>query len=126
MLSLGETSRSIKIGNFKKGATGGARIIRLDDTEALKDAIRPLSIWISTEMASVKWNSSKKGSKQFNEFAEFLSKLEDGEKFYLGNTNIYFDKSDADGTFLGFLAKNGLLTTPFNGFSHPLISINTC
>jgi hypothetical protein len=26
---------------------------------------------------------------------------------------------------LGFLAKNGLLTTPFNGFSHPLISIKT-
>ena len=55
-----------------------------------------------------------------------MSKLEDGERFYLGNTNIYFDKSDADGTFLGFLAKNGLLTTPFNGFSHPLISINDC
>jgi len=77
-------------------------------------------------MASVKWNSSKKGSKQFNEFADFLSKLNDGEKFYLGGTGIYFDKTDADGTFLGFLAKNGLLTTPFNGFSHPLISINTC
>jgi hypothetical protein len=77
-------------------------------------------------MASVKWNSSKRGSSQFNEFAKFLENLEDGERFYLGDTGIYFDKSDADGTYLGFLAKNGLLTTPFNGFSHPLISINTC
>jgi len=122
----GQDSRLIKIGNFAKTGDGGARIIRLDDTESLKNAIRQLSIWISTEMASVKWNSSKRGSSQFNEFAKFLSNLEDGERFYLGDTGIYFDKSDADGTFLGFLAKNGLLTTPFNGFSHPLISINTC
>lgn len=122
----GQTSRSIKIGNFSKTGEGGARIISLDDTTQLKNAIRQLSIWISTEMASVKWNSSKRGSSQFNEFAKFLSNLEDGERFYLGDTGIYFDKSDADGTYLGFLAKNGLLTTPFNGFSHPLISINTC
>lgn len=116
-------NRRIKIGNFAK--SGEASIISLNDTEALKNVIRKLSVWISTEMASVKWNSSKPGSREFNEFAKFLSKLEDGEKFYLGNTNIYFDKSDANGTYLGFLAKNGLLTTPFNGFSHPLISINT-
>lgn len=122
----GQTSRSIKIGNFSKTGEGGARIISLDDTVQLKNAIRQLSVWISTEMASVKWNSSKRGSSQFNEFAKFLSELEDGERFYLGDTGIYFDKSDADGTYLGFLAKNGLLTTPFNGFSHPLISINTC
>ena len=122
----GQTSRLIKIGNFSKNGEGGARIISLDDTAQLKNAIRQLSIWISTDMASVKWNSSKRGSSQFNEFAKFLSNLEDGERFYLGDTGIYFDKSDADGTYLGFLAKNGLLTTPFNGFSHPLISINTC
>ena len=122
----GQESRRIKIGNFSKTGEGGARIINLDDTAALKNAIRQLSVWISTEMASVKWNSSKRGSKQFNEFAKFLSNLEEGERFYLGDTNIYFDKSDANGTYLGFLAKNGLLTTPFNGFSHPLISINTC
>jgi hypothetical protein len=113
----------IKIGNF----AGDAKTVSLDDIDGLKNAISSLSIWISTEMASVKWDSSKRGSKQFNEFAEFLrTRLEDGEKFYLGGTNIYFDKSDADGTYLGFLAKNGLLTTPFNGFSHPLISINSC
>ena len=123
---VGQESRRIKIGNFSKSGEGGARIISLDDTKRLKDSIRQLSIWISTEMASVKWNSSKRGSKQFNEFAKFLSELEDGERFYLGDTGIYFDKSDANGTYLGFLAKNGLLTTPFNGFSHPLISINTC
>ena len=123
---VGQTSRSIKIGNFSKTGDGGARIISLDDTTQLKNAIRQLSVWISTEMASVKWNSSKRGSSQFNEFSKFLSNLQDGERFYLGNTGIYFDKSDANGTYLGFLAKNGLLTTPFNGFSHPLISINTC
>lgn len=123
----GQTARYIKIGDFsKQPSEGGAKIINLDDPKALKDTISSLSIWISTEMASVKWNSAKRGSKQFNEFAKFLSNLEDGEKYYLGDTGIYFDKSDADGTYLGFLAKNGLLTTPFNGFSHPLISINTC
>ena len=119
-------NRSIKIGNFAKKGKGGARIISLDDTKALKEAISHLSVWISTEMASVQWSSSKKGSRQFNEFAQYLRSLEDGERFYLGRTGIYFDKSDADGTYLGFLAKNGLLTTPFNGFSHPLISINSC
>ena len=122
----GQTARSIKIGNFSKQGEGGAKIIPLDDVERLKQEISKLSIWISTDMAGVKWNSSQRGSKQFNEFAKFLSNLEDGEKYYLGKTGIYFDKSDANGTFLGFLAKNGLLTTPFNGFSHPLISINTC
>lgn len=123
----GQQDRLIKIGNFsKRGNEGGAKTIPLSDIEALKNAIRPLSVWISSDMASVKWNSSKAGSKQFNEFAKFLSNLEDGELYYLGNTNIHFDKSDADGTYLGFLAKNGLLTTPFNGFSHPLISIDSC
>lgn len=123
----GEKSRLIRIGDFSKDPNnGGAKIIRLDDIDALKKAICQLSIWISTDMAGVKWNSGRKGCKKFNEFAEFLSKLEPGEKFYFGGTGIYLDKSDADGTYLGFLAKNGLLTTPFNGFSHPLISINTC
>lgn len=123
----GQQNRYIKIGNFSKSAgEDGAKTISLDDTEGLKKAIRQLSVWVSTEMAGVKWNSSKPGSKQFNEFAKFLSNLEDGERFYLGDTGIYFDKSDANGTYLGFLAKNGLLTTPFNGFSHPLISINSC
>ena len=122
----GSDVRRIKIGDFSKNGNDGARIISLDDPKALRDAISKLSIWISTEMAGVRWDSSKPGSSQFNEFSEFLDQLEDGERFYLGNTNIYFDKTDAHGTYLGFLAKNGLLTTPFTGFSHPLISINTC
>ena len=117
--------RGIKIGNFATNAANPARIINLEDTKTLRDAISKLNIWISIEMASVQWSSGKPGSQQFNEFANFLRSLEDGEKFYLGDTGIYFDKTDADGTFLGFLAKNGLLTTPFNGFSHPLISIKS-
>ena len=119
----GRNSRMIQIGNFSDSLPS----ISLDDTESLKKAISGLSVWISTQMAGVKWDSSKPGSDQFNDFAKFLrEKLKDGEKFYLGESSIYFDKTDADGTYLGFLAKNGLLTTPFNGFSHPLISINSC
>lgn len=116
-------SRFIRIGDFSTGA----RTISLDNIEGLKNAIRELSIWVSADMASVKWNSSEQNSEQFNEFAKWLAEYtKDGKKFYLGNSGIYFDKSDVDGTYLGFLAKNGLLTTPFVGFSHPLISINSC
>lgn len=117
-------NRSIKIGNFAPG--GKTRIISLDKIDDLKEAMSKLSIWISTEMAGVQWSSGKPGSRQFNKFAQYLRSLPDGERFYLGNTGIYFDRSDADGTYLGWLAKNRLLTTPFNGFSHPLISINSC
>lgn len=113
-------SRFIRIGDF----SSGVRTISLDDIDTLKKVISELSIWVSADMASVKWNSSDQSSEQFNEFAKWLSTRD--KKFYLGNSGVYFDKSDADGTYLGFLAKNGLLTTPFNGFSHPLISINTC
>ena len=116
----GGQSRYIRIGNF----SDSPRTISLDNITDLKNAIMGLNIWISANMAGVKWDSSDENSIAFNEFAEWLRNRT--EKFYLGKSGIYFDKSDADGTYLGFLAKNGLLHTPFNGFSHPLISINTC
>lgn len=118
----GSQSWSIKIGDFSTSSENRARIINLDDTAALRKAISQLSIWVSMDMASVKWSNDAR----FRELVKSLSELEDGERLYLGDTGIYFDKSDANGTYLGFLAKNGLLTTPFNGFSHPLISIQSC
>jgi hypothetical protein len=60
----GESSWYIQIGNLsREEGVNRAKIIPVDDTKALKDAISQLSIWISLDMASVKWNSSKKGSK---------------------------------------------------------------
>jgi hypothetical protein len=78
----------IQIGDFSESPTP----INLDDTEALKNAISKLSVWISTKMAGVKWSSSKTGSEQFNDFAEFLSILEMTINFILADL-IYISTS---------------------------------